>query len=121
MMSFKINSLVAGVEAPPIAEAATWVKRNERNRLLIDLCQALPKYPPAPELAQEIGRLAREPSTHLYTGIFGNSELRAALAEHLTDDYGALIAPSAIAITAGCNQAFMAAMMVLAGPGDNVV
>src|SRR4051812_45961983 len=87
MMSFKINSLVAGVEAPPIAEAATWVKSRERNRQLIDLCQALPKYPPAPELAGEIGRLAREPSTNLYTGILGNGELRAALAEHLTEDY----------------------------------
>ena len=116
-----INSLIADVEAPPIADAMSWVKPSRRNRLLIDLCQALPKYPPAEELAREIGRLALQPATHLYTGILGSDELRMALARHMADDYGGEVAPSHVAITAGCNQAFAAAMMVLAGPGHNVI
>jgi hypothetical protein len=110
-MSFKLNNAITSVEAPPIAEALTWV-RAERNRALIDLCQALPKYPPAEEVAREIGRLALEPSTNLYTDILGVGELRSTLAGHMADEYGGEITPSNVAITAGCNQAFAAAMMV---------
>jgi aspartate/methionine/tyrosine aminotransferase len=120
-MSLKINAEVANVEAPPIAEAATWVNASRRNRALIDLCQALPKYPPAEEVAREIGRLALEPSTNLYTEIFGAADLRSALAAHMADDYGGEIAASSVAITPGCNQAFTAAVMVLAGAGDNII
>src|SRR5438046_10692572 len=116
-MAFAVNELITHVEAPPIAEALTWVKDSDRNRLLIDLCQALPKYPPSAELAREIGRLALEPSTHLYTGIFGTDELRTALAQHMAHDYDGTITSTDVAITAGCNQAFAAAMMVLAGQG----
>ena len=119
-MSFKLNNAITSVEAPPIAEALTWV-RAERNRALIDLCQALPKYPPAEEVAREIGRLALEPSTNLYTDILGVGELRSTLAGHMADEYGGEITPSNVAITAGCNQAFAAAMMVLAGTGNNII
>src|SRR5882724_5037823 len=108
-MSFRINDAVAGVEAPPIAEALTWVEDSGRNRALIDLCQALPKYPPAEEVAREIGRLALEPLTNLYTDILGVGELRSTLAGHMADEYGGEITPSNVAITAGCNQAFAAA------------
>jgi aspartate/methionine/tyrosine aminotransferase len=120
-MNLKVNTLVANVEAPPIAEALTWVKSSPRNRALIDLCQALPKYPPAGEVAHEIGRFAREPATNLYTDIFGTSELRSALARDMAEDYGGKISASNVAITAGCNQAFAAAMTVLAEPGTNVI
>jgi aspartate/methionine/tyrosine aminotransferase len=120
-MGFRTNRAIGHVEAPPIAEALTWVKGGERNRPLIDLCQALPKYPPAPEVAQEIGRLALEEPTNLYTDIFGLSELRSGLAAHMAADYRGDVEAADVAITPGCNQAFAAAAMVLAGPGDNVI
>src|SRR4051794_20726699 len=120
-MEFQTNRAVLGVEAPPIAEALTWVREGDRNRPLIDLCQALPKYPPAPQVAREIGRLALEEPTNLYTDIFGLDGLRQALALHMTEDYGGRIEAENVAITPGCNQAFAAAAMALAGPGDNVI
>jgi aspartate/methionine/tyrosine aminotransferase len=117
----KINRDVSHVEAPPIAEAMTWVEDKPRNRALINLCQAVPSYPPAEELAREVGRVALLPQTSLYTDILGLPVLREALAADMASDYGGIIAARNVAITAGCNQAFSVVMMALARSGDNVV
>jgi aspartate/methionine/tyrosine aminotransferase len=120
-MSYAVNPSVSHIEAPPIAEAMSWVRPGLRNRDLLNLCQAVPSYPPAPELQAEIARLAGEPATSLYTEILGIKELRAALARHMAGDYRGEVAAGDVAITAGCNQAFCAAIMALARAGDNVV
>jgi aspartate/methionine/tyrosine aminotransferase len=99
----------------------TWLSPGPRNREVINLCQAVPSYPPAPELQEEIARLARVADTGFYSDILGTPELRSELARHMSSDYSAQIDPSQVAITAGCNQAFCIALMALAGPGDNVV
>ncbi|MGE3833042.1 MAG: aminotransferase [Parvibaculaceae bacterium] len=117
----KIAPHISHIEAPPIAEAMTWVEDKPRNRPLINLCQAVPSYPPAEELAREIGRVALLPQTSLYTDILGLPALREALAADMASDYGGRIAARNVAITAGCNQAFSVVMMALAGKGDNVI
>jgi aspartate/methionine/tyrosine aminotransferase len=118
---FRINPSIGQVETPPIAEAESWLNKAPRNRALINLCQAVPSYPPALEMQAEIARLALLPETGLYTDILGLPELRVALATHMADAYAAPIAAENIAITAGCNQAYCLALMALAGPGDNVI
>ena len=95
-MPFKINPLIQQVEPPPISEAMTWVSQSPSNRALINLCQAVPSYPPADELADEVARLAHEPATGLYTDILGTNELRSALASHMGQDYGAMITPEKV-------------------------
>jgi aspartate/methionine/tyrosine aminotransferase len=120
-MSYAVNPSISQIEAPPIAEAMTWVRPGLRNRDLLNLCQAVPSYPPAPEMQAEIARLAGEPSTSLYTGIFGIDDLRTSLAAHMAADYAGNVQAEDTAITAGCNQAFCATMMALARAGDNVV
>jgi aspartate/methionine/tyrosine aminotransferase len=115
------SKTIRGIEAPPIAEAMTWISTTPSNRALINLCQAVPSYPPAEALADEVGRLARLPATSLYSDILGVPALRSALAQSLATDYQAPITDRNIAITAGCNQAFAASMMALAQSGDNVV
>lgn len=120
-MSVLTSNTIRGIEAPPIAEAMSWISSVPSNRALINLCQAVPSYPPAEALADEVGRLARLPETSLYSDILGIPALRAALAQSLAADYQAPISDSNIAITAGCNQAFAASMMALAEAGDNVV
>jgi aspartate/methionine/tyrosine aminotransferase len=120
-MSFRTNPAIGHVEAPPIAEAATWLRPGPRNRAVINLCQAVPSYPPAESLQAEIGRLARLDETSLYTDIFGLEPLRERLAEHMAAAYQGSVKAADVAITAGCNQAFSAAVMALAGTGDNVI
>jgi aspartate/methionine/tyrosine aminotransferase len=120
-MTALASKIIQGIEAPPIAEAMSWISTSPSNRALINLCQAVPSYPPAEALAEEVGRLARLPATSLYSDILGIPALRQALAESLAADYKADIADRNIAITAGCNQAFAATMMALAEAGDNVI
>lgn len=120
-MEYALNRATAGVEAPPIAEAMSWVKPGPRNRDLINLCQAVPSYPPAEVLQDELARRVRLPETSLYTDIFGIPALREALANHMAEDYRGDVKPADTLITAGCNQAFCAAISAMAGPGDNVI
>lgn len=121
VMGYPVSELVGRVEAPPIAEAMSWVRQGPRNRDLINLCQAVPSYPPALELQQEFGRVALLPGTGGYTDIYGLPALRAAYAAHVSADYAAMIPADHVAITTGCNQAFAAAVMAVAKAGDDVV
>ena len=120
-MSIQLSSAISQIEAPPIAEAMTWVRSGERNSALLNLCQAVPSYEPAEALQSEIARLALDPATHLYTDINGIPELRSALAQHMAADYRGFVHPENVGITSGCNQAFCAAIMAVAQRGDNVV
>jgi aspartate/methionine/tyrosine aminotransferase len=120
-MAVKLSALVENVAFPPIAEAMSWVTPNGGNRALLNMCQAVPSYPPAEALQAEIARLAREPDMGGYTDIYGIAPLRAAYAKHMSADYGTKIDAACVAITTGCNQAFSAAIMAVAKAGDNVI
>jgi aspartate/methionine/tyrosine aminotransferase len=120
-MNFHVAANVAAVEAPPIAEAMGWVRQGARNRVFLNLCQAVPSYPPAPELQAEIARLAQTDTVGGYTHIFGIDSLRDIHATTMAADYVGTILKNQVAITTGCNQAFAAAIMAVAEAGDTVV
>ncbi len=120
-MTFAVNAAVFRVEAPPIQEAQGWIKPGARNRMLLNFCQAVPRYPAAEALQAEVARLAADPAMSFYTDIFGLPELRDGLARHMAADYAGDVKADDVAITMGCNQAFSAALMAIAGKGDNVI
>lgn len=120
-MTYAVNPAIHRIEAPPIMEAQTWIRPGLRNRALLNLCQAVPSWPAAQELDDEVARAAHTPGTSLYTDIFGIPELRRAIAAHMAEDYSGTIAPEEVCVTSGCNQAFAAAMMAIAKAGDNVI
>jgi aspartate/methionine/tyrosine aminotransferase len=120
-MSMPVSSLISGVEFPPIAEAMSWIRQGPRNRELLNLCQAVPSYPPAPALQEEFARLVHTPGIGSYTDILGLDELRTAHARAMGSDYRANILPDQVAITTGCNQAFAVAVMAVAKAGENVL
>jgi len=120
-MTFTVNPAVNRVEAPPIMEALSWVRPGLRNRKLLNLSQAVPSWSCAVELEDEVARLAHQPGIGLYTDIFGIRELREAIAAHFSEDYRGKVATENVCVTAGCNQAFAAAIMAVARAGDNVV
>lgn len=120
-MSFAVNPAISQVEAPPIAEAQTWIRPGARNRMLLNFCQAVPRYPAADALQEEVARLARDPAVSFYSDIFGLPELRDGLARHMAADYRGDVQADDVAITMGCNQAFSAALLAIAARGNNVV
>lgn len=116
------NALVARLSLPPIPAVQSWARAYDgAHGPLIDLSQAVPGYPPHPDL---LGWLADAAGSAAYAGygaIEGDSALRAAYATHVGEFYGARLAAANIHLTAGCNQAFVAAVMAVAGPGDAVL
>lgn len=120
-MTYAVNPAISRIEAPPIMEAQTWVRPGLRNRKLLNLCQAVPSWKCAEALDEEVARLAHQPGISLYTDIYGIPELRAAIARHFSEDYQGKVAAENVCVTAGCNQAFAAAMMATATAGDNVI
>ncbi|MSP81923.1 MAG: aminotransferase [Alphaproteobacteria bacterium] len=122
-MSFAINPLVLATLTPPIAEAWSWVQGRDfpTNRPLIDVCQAVPGYPPPDELERHVAERAMLPETARYTDIAGIAPLRAGLAADINALYGGQVAAENVVITAGCNQAFWNAIVALARTGDEVI
>jgi len=122
-MSYVLSPAVTGIEAAPIAAVRALVggRSFPAERPLIDLTQAAPSYPPAAALSEHLARRLADPAIHRYGEILGTSDLREAYAAHLGAFHRTTIKPSQVAITAGCNQAFCAAMMVLASAGDSVL
>ena len=118
----RFNPLVESLSAPPIPEVQAW-KRDYDGHLgpLIDLSQAVPGYPPHPDMLRWLGEAASSPSMAGYGDIEGEPDLRAAYADWVSNIYTTEIQPTNIQITSGCNQAFMAAMMAIAGPGDTML
>jgi aspartate/methionine/tyrosine aminotransferase len=122
-MTLSINPHLARVVEPPIAEAYGWVEGRTfpDAKPLIDVCQAVPGYPPPEALTDHLAQAVKRPLTARYTDIEGMDELRAALARDVVEAYGGTVAPGQVLIAAGCNQAFCFSMLALAKPGDEIV
>lgn len=123
-MSVRAQPRLASVVPPPIEQALGWVegRRFPADKPLIDLCQAVPAYPPPPEMLEHMAQALKRPETHRYGDPSGLPELRAALAADINRSYAAAsVGTENVLITAGCNQAFCLATLGLAEAGDGIV
>jgi aspartate/methionine/tyrosine aminotransferase len=117
-----INPLVADVGSPPIPEAQSWTKRYEGTfGPLINLSQAVPGNAPHASLLERMADAAGSAAGSQYGPINGDRDLRQTYAADLSRLYEGRIEPEDTAITAGCNMAFFAAMMLLAHRGEAVL
>lgn len=117
-----LSPLIRATAAPPIPAARAWAARYDGAAgPAIDLTQAVPGYPPHPDLLAKLAEAAGSRAAAGYGPIDGDPALREALAADMAAAYAAPIGAADIAITAGCNLAFSMAMAVLAAPGDRVV
>lgn len=117
----ELNPLALAIPAPPVPTVGAW-RRNYDGRRgpLIDLSQAVPGYPPHPQMLEWLGEAAATAAYAGYGAIEGDDELRAVYAAHQSTLYGARIDAKNVHITAGCNQAFVAVVMALAQAGEGV-
>jgi aspartate/methionine/tyrosine aminotransferase len=122
-MNYNISPLIEAVHFPPISEVRSWLaSRPERpDQPLIDLCQAVPDYPPAAELTAHLATLLDDPLTARYTIDEGLAEVREALCGRYERLYGAVINPRQLCLTIGASQAFWLAMVTLCRAGDEVI
>ena len=118
----RFNPLVETLAPPPIPFVFAWGDAYDgRSGPMIDLSQAVPGYPPHPDMLRLLGENAASRAYTGYGPIEGEDSLREAYAGHVSESYGASLAVSNIHVTAGCNQAFICAAMAVAGAGDAVL
>lgn len=117
-----LNPNLIDTGTPPIPQAQGWARAYDgRSGPLVDLSQAVPGSPPPAELLERLAQAARSPDSTRYGPITGDMPLREAYAADIATVYGAAFKPTEVAITSGCNQAFVMTMMALAKAGDNVL
>lgn len=117
-----LNPDLIDTGTPPIPEAQGWARAYDgRNGPLIDLSQAVPGSPPPEAMLQKLAEAAAKPEFTRYGAIVGDLALREAYAAEISAIYGDRFTPGEIAITSGCNQAYVITMMALARAGDNVL
>jgi aspartate/methionine/tyrosine aminotransferase len=121
MVQPALNPLISGLSLPPVPAVQGWARdyRGEHGAP-IDLSQAVPGYPPHPEMLRLLGEAARSMASAGYGPIEGDMALRHAYANDVSRAYGAPISAANVHITAGCNQAFVCAAMAIASAGDAV-
>lgn len=118
------NPALAQALASPVMTAQSWLRgvTFPPERPIINLSQAAPVGPPPLSLRRAMAEAAlSEGEAHLYGPVPGDAPLRAEIAARWSALYGAEIAPLEVAVTSGCNEAFAAAMLSLAGAGDEVI
>jgi aspartate/methionine/tyrosine aminotransferase len=119
---FALNSNVVDTGTPPIPAARAWMAAYDGAAgPPIDLSQAAPGSPPPPALLERLAAAAGRPDIARYGAILGDAPLREAYAQDVAATYGGDIAPDDVAITAGCNLAFLAAALAVVGPGSSVI
>jgi len=117
-----LNPWLADVAAPPIPAAHGWAARYDGScGPMLDLCQAVPGYPPHPQMLEHLAAAAGDPASAKYGLINGDAALRETYAAQVSSLYGGTVRPDQVAITAGCNQAFFLATMAIARAGDTVL
>jgi aspartate/methionine/tyrosine aminotransferase len=120
-MKFSLNDHIVRVHFPPISEVKGWLAAAPQGLPLVDLCQAVPDYPPARELTDHLKGCLDDPHLSRYSPDEGLPEVREAVCCRYERTYGARIDPTQICLTIGASQAFWLAMLVLCRAGDEVI
>ncbi|MBU3870302.1 aminotransferase [Streptomyces sp. 4503] len=111
---------VQEIDSPMGATYALLAGRSG-ERALLDLAQAAPSYPPAPEMVEHVAKVAHEPNGAAYVPSPGLPRLRDAFAADLGRGYQSPVGADQMVVTAGCNQAFCLVAQALTEPGDEVI
>src|SRR6266568_2257853 len=118
----QVSPLISSVHFPPISEVKRWVAGRPFDGLeLVDLCQAVPDYAPAPELTEHLSRLLSDPLMSKYSSDEGLPEVREAVCGYYGSKYGATLSPDNLCLTIGASQAFWLAIVTLCRAGDEIV
>lgn len=118
----RLNPDLIDTSTPPIPEAYGWAARYDGSLgPLINMAQAVPSNPPHRELLARLGQDAGAAPSARYGEIGGDKALRQAYAAEVNRIYGSDVGEREIAVTAGCNLAFVIAMLSVARAGEAVL
>ncbi len=119
----RVTQQIERIQAPPITEVKRWIagRTFPADRPLIDLCQAIPDYPPPQELIDHLKATLDDPLTFKYSPDEGLPQVRQEVCHWYQRRYLAAPHPDQLCLTIGASQAFWLAMQLLCRPGDEVI
>ena len=119
----RVAKHISKIQPPPITEVKSWLtgKIFPAEKPLIDLCQAVPSYPPPTELIEYLKQVLDEPLTFKYSPDEGLPEVREAVCHWYQRFYHGAPGPQQLCLTIGASQAFWLAITTLCQPGDEVI
>ena len=122
-MTFPLSPALAAIHPPPITEVKSWIAGRSfpPEKPLVDLCQAIPDYPPAEAMMDALAPLLHDPAVAKYSPDEGLPEVRQAVAAWYARRYGAGPQAPEICLTVGASQAFWLALVTLCRAGDEVI
>jgi aspartate/methionine/tyrosine aminotransferase len=121
-MRFSINEHLKSIQPPPISEVRAWLEQRTENSLpLIDLCQAVPDYPPPVDMLDYICQAVSDPLTSKYAPDEGLPEVRESVCHRYERRYVAKMHPDQICLTIGASAAYWLAITTICRPGDEVI
>lgn len=122
-MKFPVSDQIRAVHFPPISEVKGWLAHRDPgdSRPLVDLCQAVPDYPPARQLTDYLATMLDDPALSKYSPDEGLPQVREAVCERYARRYGAGPIPRQLCLTIGASQAFWLALVTLCRAGDEVI
>lgn len=87
------------------------------------MSQGVPGIPPPKALLDALADSSSDPASCGYVPNAGEPALREAVVKEMKEIYGSEVDVNKddLSITAGCNLAFMAAIMTVASEGDEVI
>jgi aspartate/methionine/tyrosine aminotransferase len=112
---------LSAVQSPIIPVIADLIRAHPGT---ISLGQGVVNYAPPPEAFAAAAGFAADPANHKYQPVAGIPALLDALARKLAAENKITIGPTSgnrLMVTAGGNNAFMAALLAIADPGDEVI
>ena len=116
------NPAISKLTAPPVSVVQDWRASYDGSRgALIDMSQAVPGYAAHADMTAALEAAAANPDSARYGRVEGDRDLREAYAAHLSAIYGGTVVAEETHITSGCNQAFVAAVLAVAGHGDEIL
>ena len=108
-----------------IPRAYEWASRYKAtpDHPLLDMSQGVPGIPPPEVVQSALGDAAASPTSFGYCRWDGEPSLRSALVREMKTVYGgdSDVHIDDVALTSGCNLAFVAAAMSVGDPGDEVI
>ena len=115
--------VAARAEVPPFAVMQIIAAANARRaagQQVLNLAAGEPASGASPVIRQRAAALLTEGTALGYTEAVGMPDLRAALAAHYLEWYGASIQPGSVAVTTGSSGAFALAFLTAFEAGDRV-
>ena len=119
----QVSKQISAIQPPPITEVKNWLADRifSAEKPLIDLCQAVPSYPPPTELIEYLKQSLDDPSAFKYSPDEGLPEVREVVCDWYQRLYHGAPTPEQLCLTTGASQAFWLAITSLCLPGDEII